>query len=418
MNTQLYKQQLFGLAACLLGVTLAAQAQGFRPGGGGFGGGGFGGGFRGFGGGGFGGSSTSSGVYNNNGQVGTATFAVDPDTHTITVIADEETAAQVSQVIQSLDRPKRQVLIKVVFLQVDHNNSTDLGLEGGWTGNAGNNNVSAASAFGLQQLSGTPNTTYNALGQANSTMSPNLASSATGGGGFSQIIGKDFQVTLQAIAAAGKAEVLARPSILARDGQLAEIVAGQSIYLPSGVTYGTIGANATTTIPTINGTYSNVGIQLDVTPFIGANSLVEMILEPQNTSVDTSTPGQEITGGSIFSSAIFAPNINKTSANTVVITPDGQTVALGGLIQNSKTVNNSQVPVLGDLPVLGNLFKHKTTSNSKSELVLFITPHIVPAPEELAALSGAEQDNNARFMTNSFSEQELDRFLEKIPVKK
>jgi general secretion pathway protein D len=422
MKKNFYKKQLGGLLLCLFGTVAAVQAQ--QRGGGGFGGGGFGGfggGGGGFGGGnrGFGGGgSTSTSTYNNNGQVGTATFSVDPDTHTITVVADEETAQQVARVIESLDRPKRQVLIKVVFLQVSHNNTLDLGLEGGWTGPVGNNSVSAASAFGLSQLSGTPNTTYNALGTANSAQSPNLASGATGGGGFSQLIGKDFQVTLQAIAQAGKAEVLSRPSILARDGQLAEIVAGQYIYLPSGVTYGTAGASGTTTIPTINGSYQNVGIQLDVTPFIGDNNMVEMILEPQNTSIDTSTAGQVIAGGSVFSSAIYAPNINKTSANTVVNTPDGQTVVIGGLIQNSKTVSNAQVPVLGDIPVLGDLFKHRTTTAEKQELVIFITPHVIPDVDELTAVSGAEQSQSASYMTNSFTEKELDQFLQKVPVKK
>ncbi len=418
MKKNVYNQIFGAIAIGLFSTLLAAQAQPrFGGGGGGFGG--FGGGF---GGGGFGGnrggaSSSTTGQYNNNGQVGSATFAVDPDTHTITVIADEETARQVASVISSLDQPKRQVLIKVVFLEVDHNNSVDLGLEGGWTGPVGNNSVSAATAFPLTQLSGTATPTLNALGGAAGTV-PN--SSGASGGGFSQIVGKDFQVTLQAIAKAGKAEILSRPSIMARDGQLAEIVSGQSIYLPSGVSYGTIGAStaSSTTIPTINGSYQNVGIQLDVTPFIGANNMVEMILQPQNTSVDTSSPGQEITGGSVFSSAIYAPNINKSSANTVVVTPDAQTVVIGGLISNSKAVNNNQVPLLGDIPILGNLFKHKSTSNEKKELVIFITPHILQSPEQLAGVYGTEKGSASSFVTNSFTEQELDHFLDKVPVKK
>jgi general secretion pathway protein D len=399
-----------------LGVSATLHAQTRAGGGGGFGGGGFGG-FGGFGGGGnrgFGGASTSTSQYNNNGQVGTATFSVDPDTHTLTVVADEATARQIEQVLANLDKPKRQVLIKVVFLEVQHNNSLDLGLEGGWTGPAGNSTVSAASAFGLSQLNGKA-PTYNALGNANG-QTPTSSSSI--GGGFAQIIGKDFQVTLQAIAQAGKAEVLSRPSILARDGQLAEIVVGQSIYLPSGVSFGTVGTSSTTTIPTINGSYQNVGIQLDVTPFIGDNDMVEMILEPQNTSVDTSSPGQEITGGSIFSSAIYAPNINKTSANTVVITPNAQTVVIGGLIQNSKSVTDTEVPVLGDIPVLGDLFKHRASSREKEELVIFITPHILSGPVELAGSSEMERAQAASFVTNSFSEQELNQFLDKVPAKK
>jgi general secretion pathway protein D len=260
---------------------------------------------------------------------------------------------------------------------------------------------------------------YNALGQTMQTPSGTAATTvnSASAGGFAQIIGKDFQVTLQAIAQAGKSEVLSRPSIMARDGQLAEIVSGQSIYLPTGVTTANTGTTASD-LTTINGSYQNVGIQLDVTPFIGANNMVEMILEPQDTAVDTSTPGQVISSGGILSSPIYAPNINKSSANTVVVTPDAQTVVIGGLISNNKSASTSEVPVLGDIPVLGNLFKHNSTSREKKELVIFITPHIIQAPEQLGGLYGSEKAQSSSFVTNSFTEQELDQFLQKVPTKK
>ena len=245
---------------------------------------------------------------------------------------------------------------------------------------------------------------------------PQALAGATGNGGMYQVLGKDFTATIQALAAAGKAQVLSRPSILARDGQMAEIVVGQSIYLPSGVTYTSVGGTGST-VPSINGSYQNVGIQLDVTPFIGANSLVQMILQPQITSVDNSTPGQVISGGSLISSAVYAPNINKRSANTVVVTPDGQPVVIGGLISSQKSSNDSKVPLLGDIPLLGQLFKFSAKSNVKSELLIFLTPHIVQMPSQLAAMSGQET-SRSQMMTNSISEQELDRFLERVPVKR
>jgi general secretion pathway protein D len=142
-----------------------------------------------------------------------------------------------------------------------------------------------------------------------------------------------------------------------------------------------------------------------------------MILEPQITSIDTSTPGQQIVGSSLFSGAVFAPNINKRSANTVVVTPDGQTVVVGGLISNQKSSNESKVPILGDIPVLGQLFKFTAKADQKNELMIFLTPHIVQMPSQLAALT-ARESSQAPMITNSISEQELDRFLERIPVKK
>jgi general secretion pathway protein D len=247
---------------------------------------------------------------------------------------------------------------------------------------------------------------------------PQALAGAAGYGGLYQFMGSDFNATLQAIATAGKAQVLSRPSILARDGQMAEIVVGQSVYLPSSVSLTTIGGSAVTaTVPTINGTYQNVGIQLDVTPFIGANNLVQMILQPQITSIDTSTPGQVIQGGSIISSAVYAPNLNKRSANTVVVTPDGQPVVIGGLIANEKSVNDTKIPILGDIPLLGQLFKFSAKSNEKTELLIFLTPHIVQMPSQLAALT-AKETGQSQLITNSISEQELDRFLERVPVKK
>ena len=412
MKTQQFNKYLGGILVFLFCAAIEIHAQ--QRGGGGFGGFGGCGGFVG----GFGGNrnnnnnSASSSQYNNNGSVGTATFSVNPDTHDIVVIADEQTAAQIQEVISHLDSPMRQVLIKVVFMEVQHNNSSDIGVEGGWANNKAISS-SAGQLFGLSGLN-TIVTNYNALGQKNpfGSLSPGTGT----GGGFYQVVGSDFQATLKAIAQAGKAQILSRPSILARDGQLAEIVAGQSIFLPSGVAFSSVG-NSGSTIPTINGAYQNVGIQLDVTPYIGANNMVQMILQPQTTSIDTSTPGQVIAGGSLFSSAVYAPNINKRSANTVVVTPDGQTVVIGGLIANMKASNDSKVPLLGDIPILGQLFKSSQKSNSKQELLIFLTPHIVQAPGQLATL-GNQELNRSQLITNSVSEKELDQFLDRVPVKK
>ena len=135
--------------------------------------------------------------------------------------------------------------------------------------------------------------------------------------------------------------------------------------------------------------------------------------------MDTSTPGQVITYGSslLGSSPVYAPNINIRSANTVVVTPNGQTVVIGGLISNTKSSADSKVPFLGDIPLLGQLFKASSKAESKTELLMFLTPHVVQAPAQLAGLATGEM-NQTRLITNSVSEQELDQFLERVPVKK
>ncbi len=454
MNTNFYKK-LFGVSFILLlcaAIEIHAQGRGGGGGGGGGrgGGGGGGGGFGGFGGGGFGGGgggarggggggSSATGQYNNNGTVGSATFSVDPVTHTLSVVADKETMEQIRQVIQNLDAPERQVLIRAAFVEVTDSKALDLGVQGNYNG--ANKNFGVITSYVTNYSLFTPSTTVTTPSGGNTVTlgTPTIVPSgltplttsysvnnnfglpaslpgAAGNGGLYQIMGNDFTGTIQAIATAGKAQVLSRPSILARDGQMAEIVVGQSVYLPSGVAFTAVGGSATT-VPTINGTYQNVGIQLDVTPFIGGNGLIQMILQPQITSIDVSTPGQQIVGSTLFSGAVYAPNIDKRSANTVVITPDGQTVVVGGLISSQKASNDTKVPLLGDIPVLGQLFKFSSKSNQKNELLMFLTPHIIQAPSQLAAMS-ARETQQSQLITNSISEQELDRFLERMPVKK
>jgi general secretion pathway protein D len=432
-------------------ATIQIHAQGRGGGGGGRGGGGGGGGGGGFGGlfggGGFGGAiggganaaartaATSSSQYNNNGTVGTASIQVDPDTHNLIIVADPVTMEQIRKVISTLDVPKPQVLIKVVFLEVDDNKASAIGLQGNYTGKNGtfglvtsfltnsyiqNNSTTVGTATTTTSTTFTPVPTpyYQSFNVGNNFGLPASLPGTAGPGGMYSILGRDFTATLQAIAAAGKAEVLSRPSILARDGQPAQIVVGQEVYLPSGVTYTTVGTSGST-VPNINGSYQNVGIILNVTPYIGNNGLVQMILQPQTSELDTSTPGQVIAYGSSFlqSSPVYAPNIDIRSANTVVITPDGQTVVIGGLIGNTKSANESRVPFLGSIPLLGSLFKQTTKSNAKQELLIFLTPHIIEAPSQLAMMSSMET-HQSELITNSISEQELDQYLERVPVKK
>ena len=389
-----------GVLIFLFCAALGLHAQ-FRPGGfGGFGG--FGGGFNNAN---RGGASTSS-QYNNNGTVGSATIYVDPDTENLVVIADEQTSMQISNVIANLDRPKPQVLIKVVFLQVQHNNGLDFGVEGAFGKNiGGGTTANAANVFGLSGLNSIV-TNFNSIGpaQAVTALSPPTTTGVGGGAnGLYQILGSDFQATLRAIAAAGKAQVLSRPSILARDGQPATIVVGQSVPLVTSVSYTGI-ANT----PVNNITYTDVGIILKVTPYISPG-YVEMILQPQDSSVDP-TLTEPIAAG------VNAPVIDQTSADTVVVTPDAQTVVIGGLMGSAKNFNESKVPLLGDIPLLGNLFKHRSSSDARNELLIFLTPHIVPMPSQLPALAAHEQGNT--LVPKSYSEQELDQFLDRVPAKK
>ena len=207
---------------------------------------------------------------------------------------------------------------------------------------------------------------------------------------------------------AGKDKVLSRPSILARNSQPATILVGQTVPLITSVRYDTLGN-------VINGVqYTDVGIILHVTPFITPDGLVQMILNPEISKV-AATGGQVISSGPGGLNPVTAPAIDKRSADTVVVTTNHQTVIIGGLIQDSKAEAESKIPFLGDIPLLGNLFKRKITSDGKTELLIFLTPHIIQTPTEVAALTTSEKARSEG--VKAFSEKELDKFLDTLPTK-
>jgi len=372
------------------GLTLPVLAQGGGGGRGTGGGAGMGGGARPAGatGGGQGTSSTATIDRPGNGQVGPATVYVDPDSGMVYVIADGQTTEYVKQVVANLSRPKPQVLINVVFLEVDLNKGMDLGVEANVTKNlhAGLTNT-ASSMFGLLSQGTTPT-------QGVTTLP---------GAGIYSIVGDDFTATLRAIEEVGKVEILSRPSILARNNQMASIQIGYQVPLPTGIIAATISAGPQTII-----TYTSVGIILNVTPTITPDGLVEMIVAPSITSVDTSL-SQTI--GYTSNGPISAPAIAVESANTVVVAPDGQTVVIGGLMKNSKSSTDSKVPLLGDIPGLGALFHHKVSSNVKQELVILLTPYVVRTPSDLARMSQNER-GRASMAPRAFPQTELNRYLE------
>src|SRR5690349_18090509 len=274
----------------------------------------FPGGFGGFPGGGGTTASRSSTrrQYPNNG-VGDATFSIAPDSRSLIVVADPDTTKYISEVLSNLDRPKPQVLIKVVFLEVTRNDASDIGFEGSFSKNLGGPFSSGLFSTNFTLLNpGTTNFAIvpssinpiqnNPAASGANFFGPGAAAGSTlpSAAGLYQILGQDYQVTLHAIAQAGRAKVLSRPSIVTRNNQPATILVGQTVPLITSVRYDTLG-NA------INGiTYTDVGIILRVTPFITKDGLVEMILSPEISSV-SKTDSTPLAGGSSGSNAVNAP---------------------------------------------------------------------------------------------------------------
>ncbi len=318
------------------------------------------------------GSNSSVRQYRSNTQMGDALIAIDPETRTLIITADEATNSEIAKVIQNLDKPKPQVLIKVLFLEVTYNKNLDLGVEGSYTFKNQNNG-----------------TLSSALGLASETQ-----------GGFWRVLTDDWSVTLRAIAQNGKLEVLSRPSILARNNQEAVITVGQEVPIITN-------SRVTDTGQTLNTIqYQDVGIILRVTPFITPEGMIEMIVAPEiSTLTDQTIP---------ISSTTNSPVIAKRSAETVVVIPNQKTVVIGGLMENKKTENVKKIPLLGDIPLLGNLFRRTVKDSAKTELLIFLTPTIIDSNEKLTELSKDEL-KSADLNPKAFTPKDLERGLEGLP---
>jgi type II secretion system protein D len=374
------------VAALVLWSAAAAFGQGGARGGaqGGRGGGGGGaaaGGFTGGGGGGGGGGQNSgTRTYQNTTMVGDALITSDVDTRELIVVTDETTNEQIKKIIASLDKPKPQVLINVVFMQVTHDNSFDLGAEATYKGPVSiktNPEGIATTKFGVAaQLS-----------------------DAVGYGAFYQLIGRDITATIHALSGVTKTEILSRPSILTRSNQQATILVGQNVPLLATTTQNLNSANNSIT-STI--TYQDVGIILRVTPFITNEGLVEMIVSPEISSISPTTVAIPGAGN--------ATVIDRRSADTVVVTPSDRTIVIGGLISTQKGDTETKVPLLGDIPIIGNAFKRTTRGDTKTELLIFLTPHVVATPDELGHLTEAERAN-LNLAPKTFDEGDLKHYL-------
>jgi general secretion pathway protein D len=351
-------------------------------------------------------------TYSSSGTVGDAVISFDPETRRLIVISDEETGQYISQVVSNLDTPKPQVLIKVVFIEVEHNDGSDIGLEGTYNGNFGNSfQTGTMTNYGVVNNQVVPTSIdpvfgrnmaalTNAFGLQSSPFSPS--------GGLYQLFTQDYTVTLRAIAQAGKAKILSRPSIVARNNQPATINVGQDVPLITDVRYDNFG-NAINSVR-----YESVGIILKVTPFITSDNLVELIVSPETSDL-VADRSQWVPISSGVGVDVRAPIINTRSADTVVVTPNGQTVVIGGLMFNSDATMVSKIPYLGDIPLIGALFRRTIKNSRQTELLIFLTPYIVQAPTELAAVSKKEE---AKFDgPKTLTEKELNRFLDRLPEK-
>jgi len=361
------------------------------------------------------------------GTVGEATFQMDMDTGSLIVLADEQTNEQIQKVLQSLDRPIPQVLIKVLFLEVTHSNNLDLGVEARYlagssphaaqytpylttTGPSGTNSINPPGMLAQNPtLIGPATPATDLMGNPmapgeldlRDTLKTAFGLASKSQGGFYQILTKDLDATIYALATVGKMNVLSRPSILTRNNEQAYIQVGESVPYVTTTRYVTGQVEPINTVD-----YRDTGIILQVTPHITPEGLVEMVIDG-NTGISATDWTRPIQ----VTADVFQYPITQRLVNTTVIVPDGMTVVLGGLMTDQLTNTVSKVPILGDIPWLGTAFRHTVTSKSKTELIMFLTPHVVEKSPSLKDLSAAET-KHVELAQSAFTTSELDKHLD------
>jgi general secretion pathway protein D len=199
---------------------------------------------------------------------------------------------------------------------------------------------------------------------------PNTFDPTVGGGQF-VLSGANYTILLQALQTDNKVKVLATPRVFTSNNQTADIEIVTQVPYISGQLIGNF-------TPTVSNTvqYLNIGFLLNVTPRITRNGLVTIDVQQEASNL----LGFDVLGTG--TNAVSAPRVDDRYADTEVTIQDGQTVAIGGLIQDATTLKINKIPVLADIPVIGQFFRSRENIGNRVELMLFLTPHVVSTVEE------------------------------------
>ena len=276
----------------------------------------------------------------------------DPDTNSLIIRTSPRNYPAILALIDKLDLFPQQVLIEVLIVDLDIDESTAAGLEIAFQGFAGSTTVKGGSSSSTTKA-GTLGT---ALGAGTASL---LA-----GGSF--IIGDPDKLIaqLKLFASDSKTNILSNPILVTSDNKAAtisitnEIPIEQEAQVPSGG-----GSVVTSTVE-----FRSVGIKLDITPKINADNYITLKISQEISSRGADVGNQ--------------PSFNTRLVNTEVVLKDNQVLVMGGLMQTTTTDTVSGIPILKDLPYIGKLFGSESTSLNKTELMIFITPHVISNSED------------------------------------
>ncbi|MBJ6726627.1 type II secretion system secretin GspD [Geomonas sp. Red875] len=304
-------------------------------------------------------------------------ISITPDkaTNSLVVMASPTDYQNLVQVIQKLDRRSRQVFVQAMIAEVSMNRSKALGVQWGFFGGGGNGSVSTFAQFDPFGTNTTTASSLSALsGLGLSTTNFNLTSPA------------NFTVVLSALASKGAANILSTPNVMTSDNKEAEIFVGENVPFLSATNLTSTGLSQQSI------ERKDTGIILKIKPQISEGDYVKLDIY------------QEISAVKDFGTAA-APNLGSTkrSAKTSVVVRNSDTVVIGGLIQDRDNVTESKVPLLGDIPVLGWLFKSKSVSHDKTNLLIMLTPRIIKDARDMADVSVNQKQEFGAAMKNEES---------------
>jgi len=321
------------------------------------------------------------------GAVSEFTVQADESSNSLIVKASGTQLKTVQSVVEKLDKRRAQVFVETIIAEVSLDQSASLGINWSVGGARTSGDSSSGNLINLDRL-----------GEPAATVGTNQTFDV-GNTGYNYSLldlGRyQLDVILNAIASDTNSNVLSTPTILTLDNEEAEIIVGQEVPFVTGSfnngfnNPGT-GDGGNGNVPVGNGFQTierrDVGISLKIKPQINEGDTIQLEVL-QETSAITSAVVAGVTGGVIT---------NRRSIQAVVQVDDGQIVALGGLISDDVEDTVSKVPFLGDIPIIGNLFRSKTKRAIKRNLMVFLKPHIIRSPADLARFSRSKYNDVRR----------------------
>jgi general secretion pathway protein D len=280
----------------------------------------------------------------------------DKATNSVIVSSTKSAYAKLQSVIRDLDTRRKQVFVEAVILEVQVDRLRQIGSDPLQV-------IAAGSSGSVQGVAG-----FNLAPENLSSLAAAIIGGAASGGTVSLLNTVNVRAFLQLLLSLTDTNVISTPQVLAADNQKAKIVVGENRPFPTGQAQGITGG----TLVTIE--RKDVGVTLEITPQVMENDLIRLEIKQEITAIAENV-AQTI--GSGTSSVPVGPTTTKRSMETTTIAKDQQTIVIGGLVRDNVILNERKVPLLGDIPFLGWLFRFQSTAVQKLNLLVFLTPSLI-----------------------------------------